>query len=289
MKRKWIISLGIALGCILIGIVTYTTDSVKTSAKPQDMVDVLKAEKNSEDFINLIGKDFNKNDYNKKFTEKSSVNNSKWKQNKWVLENDMLEVETNESGEPITFIDKNKMKLDDNSKKQNLLKIQNNKNDIDNYLKSATDIADSLQKDDKIFIGKETTNEGFIAFTWKRTINKIIFSNDFIQIIVDPADGKVASVSKRWTTIIPDNLDTKYIDESNAKDIATKYLQDNNVVIKSFLSSNLEIVLPNNDVLSSKVVYSIKFNTDKSTGQFVWVDATTGNVVGGDQELSISN
>lgn len=115
-----------------------------------------------------------------------------------------------------------------------------------------------------------------------------MFSNDFIQIIVDPTDGKIASVSKRWANSIPDNLNKPYIDTTTATNTATKYINDHNKTIKNFLSSQLEIVLPDNDVSKPKVVYSVKFNTNTSSEYSIWVDAATGTVLGESEILSVT-
>lgn len=284
MNRKLIIALGAALTIIVVATGTYA----KTYATSPQIIDISIAEKNSAKFIDLVGNEFNELNYSKIFSSNRYDENAKWKQKRWVLENDVLKVETDESGSPITFMDKRKMVADSDTIKNRNEKIKSNKQLNDALFKHAVKLADNLQVDNKVYIGSGTTSDGFIVFTWKRTINNIMFSNDFIQIIVDPTDSKIASISKRWATSIPDNINKTYINVDAATDVATKYLNKNSKTIKNFISSQLEIVLPDNDVSKPKVVYSVKFNTNTSVEDSVWVDATTGIIVGESEVLAVT-
>ncbi len=231
-----------------------------------------------------------------KFTNKYQVYNNTWGQNRWILENDGLLIETDDVGNPITFF--NKVKKDqppaakyhgDITRLTDIKKL-----DKKTLLSIAKDVADKISKEEKVLVETTQMNDGYVAYKWSRSLQGYTYDTDFVLVILDPSDGGIVCMSKRFPS--KDAAINIKISSDKAVEIAQNELMRNSSIeIFSVVKTELIIVNPNNywkdkkDLSkfndNARLAYAVTFKkVEPNNGEIIiWIDAESGKNIGGTQ------
>lgn len=228
------------------------------------------------------------------FNKEEKVKDTLWKMDRYSLENDSYSVETDTNGAPITYIKKSKVTNDALYKQKHSVKASLDSVGTKNITSVANEAVADLKDNNTVFAGTTTLDNGYIEYRWNRVVSGYKFQNDFMIVVMDPNDNSVVSISKRFVSNMPQSIDvacSKEDAQSNAKNFLTSKTK---IKLNDIKDINLEIVNPNlqftgkDDVdfnKDTKLAYVISYNINESKDEFaaVYVDAQTGEIVGGEQ------
>lgn len=247
-------------------------------------VNSIKTSKNGENTLKSITKE--SKDISK-FDKKYQSQNNPYNQNRSIFENNELSIEIDDTGSPITFTNKDKRdnppaaKYDGNPTE--VAKIKKlDKTKLDGI---ANEVLKKISNENVEFVESSDLSEGYISYKWSRVSNNYKHNLDFILVILDPSDGDIVSVSKKFVSDLPKN-EVK-ISSDKAKEIAKSYVS-NDDSLTDILKSEILVVNPMDTAnlkqfnKDSRIAYEITFNKIKPVpGETkIWVDAETGQILG---------
>lgn len=135
------------------------------------------------------------------------------------------------------------------------------------------------------------------AVEYRRVYNGYQFyPDDFIRVTLNPADGTLASFGYNFHSPLPESTKVD-VEHDAAVQKATQYLAGLGLNASSLVSADLQIVQPNDyweyldagarpaTPTTSRLAWVVKFSVPWTRTE-VWVDAATGEVVGGVKSLS---
>jgi len=216
-----------------------------------------------------------------KFEKEYSYNDLINGKSRQAFENNDLLIETDINAKPITIINKIKKNSPgvqfNGNRKMYVNRLRLEKQELD---KIAETLANEISTEEKVFGEYAETHDGYIAYKWNRSYNGIKYYFDFILVVLDPVDGDIASVSKRFDSELPTN--TIKLDLNQSIEIAQKYIKEKGLQnIHEIVSSEAIIINSKEQSLSSRFAYAITFNTTmpvKGTTTLM-VDAENGEVL----------
>lgn len=219
---------------------------------------------------------------NVKFDKKSTSSRNVYKQNRYIFENNQVIVEEDEYGNPITFENKDKKVSPIEKNQLDVPKLDKNK--LDNFANKAFA---KFNNNDAKLVDINNMHDGYVAYKWARTFNGYKYEQDFILVILDPSDGSIVSMSKRFLSKEPNN--NVKINEEEAKRYATKYVGSTNK-LGNIIKSEILVVSPINETtkkqkineINSRLAYAVTFQKLlPSPGEtIIWIDAENGQVLG---------
>lgn len=222
-----------------------------------------------------------------KFNKKYQSQDNPYNQKRSIFDNEELSVELDDTDFPITFTNKNKTNNPPAAKyggnPVELAKIKKlDKTKLDGI---ANEVLKKVNNDKVQFMESSDLSEGYISYKWARVSNNYKHSLDFILIILDPTDGDIVSISKKFVSNSPKN-EVK-ISSDKAKELAKSYVSNDDTVT-DILKSEILVVNPINTAnlkkfnKDSRIAYEITFNKVKPVlGETkVWADAENGEILG---------
>jgi len=289
-RLKILLSGGIALLVVVI----FVANNIYTKAEYNADLDS-RAEKNAVELIDKICQSQPSNnsknapnDSLRKFSKKEKVKDNNWKKDRIRMENDSIIIETDLNASPITYINKAKITPERLSKKISEKKYQEQLKDI------AEKVASNIVESQATFVSSKELDNGYMEYRWNRNYCGYEFIDDFMIIVMNPEDGEVVSISKRFVSNIPTVNIVK--NKNEAIDLAKKLLTNNKKIkLDKVVSAEKQIINPNKHWIDSndvgefnphaRLAYAITFQTtdgDEFTAT-VWIDCENGNVLGGQE------
>ncbi len=269
--------------CIVFFVNTASTRQ-NVNAKENSEISIKLAKEKVSKFLAYVKPVEKPGDFNGDFENIISKNDSYWKNKKNLMTNDEISIETDESGDVITFINKLKTAQQEIKNKSKIV-------DKELLLKRAEYISEQFSKEEKSLITSEDQFNGYKIFKWARTYKGYKYDTDFITVALDPSTGEVAAASKRFVSTKPDiqvNLN-----EEKAKEIAIYEIENiSEFKVGNIKDINMLLVNPNyrwtNKATiefnpNARLAYAITFERlSPLIGEVImWIDSLNGEMLGG--------